>query len=222
MSTGPQAIRTMKSIAELREDYTLGGLSEAEAGDNPLALFRLWFDSALTAGLKEPNAMTLATCTLDGKPSARIVLLKGLDDVGFTFFTNYDSRKGRELELNPHAALCFLWHEFERQVRIEGIVTKVSEADSDEYFRNRPLGSRLGAWASPQSAVIPDRGYLERLHRQLMEKYPNGAVPRPAHWGGYRLAPHRIEFWQGRPSRLHDRICFRMADSGWIRERLAP
>lgn len=210
------------SLADLRKDYTLAGLTEVDAGEEPILLFRKWFDQALAAGLPEPNAMTLATVRQDGQPSGRVVLLKHLDDHGFTFFTNYDSSKGAELQANPKAALVFLWHQFERQVRVEGVIERVSENESDEYFRVRPLGSRLGAWASPQSAVIPDRGFLEAQHAALMSKYPDGDVPRPPHWGGYRLVPTVIEFWQGRPSRLHDRIRFRLVDSAWVRERLAP
>jgi pyridoxamine 5'-phosphate oxidase len=213
----------MASIADLRQEYSAGGLSEEDAGHEPFALFRRWFDQAVAAGLPDPNAFTLATCTPDGWPSARVVLLKGLDGRGFTFFTNYDSRKGRELTANPRAAMVFLWQSLERQVRVEGTVETVSAAESDEYYAVRPLGSRLGAWASPQSAVIPDRAFLEKQHAELTARYPDGVVPRPPNWGGYRVLPRVIEFWQGRPSRLHDRIRFTRDESGaWVRDRLAP
>jgi pyridoxamine 5'-phosphate oxidase len=213
----------LRSVADLRAEYTAGGLTEADAGDDPFALFRRWFAAALEAGLPEPNAMTLATATPDGAPSARVVLLKALDDRGFTFFTNYDSRKSREMAANPRVALVFLWHPLERQVRVEGTVEQVTPGESDAYFAVRPLGSRLGAWASAQSAVIPDRAFLERQHAELLAKYPDGNVPRPPHWGGYRVLPTVIEFWQGRPSRLHDRIRFtRQPDGTWKKERLAP
>ena len=208
-------------LADLRTDYARHGLTEADAGDDPLALFRTWFDQALAAGQHEPNAMTLATCTPDGRPSARIVLLKIADERGLAFFTNYQSRKGRDLANNPFAALVFHWPAVERQVRVEGAVEVVSEAESDEYFATRPVNSRLGAWASEQSGVIPSRDELERRHRELLEKYGE-QVPRPPHWGGYRVVPAEWEFWQGRPSRLHDRIRFRKADGRWVRERLSP
>jgi pyridoxamine 5'-phosphate oxidase len=199
------------------------GLAESEAGTDPFALFEKWFDQAKAAELTDPNAMTLATSTLDGAPSARIVLLKGVDERGFTFFTNYDSRKGREMTANPRVALVFMWHQLERQVRVEGTIEKVTEAESDAYFVTRPLGSRLGAWASEQSQVIPSREFLEAQHAALMEKYPDGNVPRPPNWGGYRVLPLSIEFWQGRPSRLHDRILFtRRSDGSWERVRLSP
>jgi pyridoxamine 5'-phosphate oxidase len=213
----------MPSIADLRRDYGTGGLSEADAGDDPFALFHRWFAQAVAAELTDPNAMILTTATPDGVPSARAVLLKALDARGFSFFTNYDSRKGREMAANPRVALVFLWHQLERQVRAEGTVELVTPAESDAYFVNRPLGSRLGAWASPQSAVIPDRAFLERQHAALMAQYPDGIVPRPPNWGGYRVIPAVIEFWQGRPNRLHDRIAFtRRADGTWRKERLAP
>jgi len=212
----------MKPIADLRKDYTHGGLSEADAGSDPFVLFRTWFDEAQAAGLPEPNAMTLATADADGKPAARIVLLKGYDERGFVFFSNYDSRKGRELESNPFAALVFLWHEFERSIRIEGRIEKATAEESDIYFASRPAGSRLGAWASRQSEVIPDRTILEAEHRELLERFADGVIPRPPHWGGYRVVPTGLEFWQGRSSRLHDRLRFRRSEGAWIRERLAP
>jgi pyridoxamine 5'-phosphate oxidase len=213
-----------RSLADLRQEYSLGGLSEEQAGDDPLALFQRWFDEALAAGLPEPNAMVLATATQDGKPSARVVLLKGFDERGLTFFTSYQSRKARELSANPQAALVFPWHALERQVRVEGVVEMTSAEESDAYFQTRPLGSRLGAWASEQSAVIPDRAFLERQHSELMARYPDGNIPRPPHWGGYRLVPLVFEFWQGRPNRLHDRIQFSRTHgkAPWHRCRLAP
>jgi pyridoxamine 5'-phosphate oxidase len=212
----------MPSLADLRRDYTLAGLSEADAGDDPFALFHAWFDAAVSAGLPDPNAFTLATATPDGRPSARVVLLKHLDDRGFTFFTNYQSRKAGELAANPHAAMVFLWDELERQVRVEGTAEVVTAEESDAYFRVRPVGSRLGAWASPQSRVIPSREHLERLMAEAGEAFAGGDPPRPPHWGGYRVVPAVVEFWQGRPSRLHDRVRFRRAAGGWERERLAP
>jgi pyridoxamine 5'-phosphate oxidase len=212
----------MPTLADFRKDYSLHGLTEADAGHDPFALFHKWLNQAIAAELTDPNAMILATCTPEGIPSARAVLLKALDDRGFTFFTNYDSRKGHEMAANPRVALVFLWHQLERQIRVEGTAEIVTAAESDEYFVKRPLGSRLGAWASPQSAVIPDRVFLEDAHAELMAKYPDGNPPRPPNWGGYRVLPEVIEFWQGRPSRLHDRICFTRAASGWKRERLAP
>ncbi|MSR54572.1 MAG: pyridoxamine 5'-phosphate oxidase [Gemmataceae bacterium] len=209
-------------IADLRIEYSKHGLDESEAGTDPLALFHRWFEQALAAEVPEPNAMTLATCTLDGRPSARIVLLKTCDEHGLSFFTNYESRKGRELANNPRASLVFFWHAVERQVRIEGTVTRVSEAESDEYFATRPINSRLGAWASEQSEVLSGRAELEQQHRELMARFPDGNVPRPPHWGGFRLKPNVWEFWQGRPSRLHDRLRFRLVEDKWLRERLSP
>ncbi|WP_171476247.1 pyridoxamine 5'-phosphate oxidase [Frigoriglobus tundricola] len=212
----------MPTLADLRKEYSTGGLTEADAGTDPFALFHQWFDQAVAAELSDPNAMILATCTPDGAPSARAVLLKALDARGFTFFTNYDSRKGHEMAANPSVALVFLWHQLERQVRVEGRVEVVTAAESDEYYAKRPLGSRLGAWASPQSAVIAGRAVLEQSHAELMAKYPDGDPPRPPNWGGYRVLPDVIEFWQGRRSRLHDRIRFTRTATGWQRDRLAP
>ncbi len=211
----------MKSIADLRREYAESELTEAAAGGDPVELFRLWFTQAVAAEVPEPNAMSLATATPDGRPSVRVVLLKGFDERGFTFFTNYDSRKGRELAVNPHGALCFWWYDLARQVRADGRVEKVPAAESDEYFATRPLGSRLGAWASDQSGVIPDRDHLDRRYAELLAEHPDGRVPRPPHWGGYRLVPDEFEFWQGRPNRLHDRLRYRRAAGGWVRERLA-
>jgi len=212
-----------KTIAELRKDYTLEDLHESQINPDPFIQFQTWFTQALEAQLPEPNAMTLATTTLDGKPSARMVLLKDFDARGFVFFTNYNSRKGQELTVNPQAALVFWWAELERQVRIFGRVEKVSENQSDEYFYSRPLNSRLGAWASHQSEVIESREVLERQLQELQTKYQNQDIPRPRNWGGLRVIPTQIEFWQGRPSRLHDRLFYtRLDDGSWKIERLSP
>ncbi|WP_414578413.1 pyridoxamine 5'-phosphate oxidase [Anabaena sp. CCY 9402-a] len=212
-----------KTIADLRKDYTLEGLSETEVDPSPFVHFKKWFEQALAAQLPEPNAMTLATTTPDGKPSARMVLLKDFDERGFVFFTNYNSRKGQELVANPQAALVFWWAELERQVRILGSVEKVSETESDYYFESRPGKSRLGAWASNQSEVIPNREVLEQRMQEFQSKYENQEVPRPPHWGGFRLIPTEIEFWQGRSSRLHDRLLYTPLETGtWKIERLSP
>lgn len=211
----------MDSIAQLRKNYTFGQLSETEVPPNPLSLFQLWFDQAVKAECPEPNSMTLATADAAGNPSARIVLLKGADSAGFTFFTNYESQKGKELAGRPHAALLFHWHELERQVRIKGLVERVSPAESDEYFHSRPAASRIGAWASPQSAEIPNREFLEEAEKRFAADFGD-KPPRPEHWGGYRLHPTEIEFWQGRPSRLHDRIHYQLDGAEWRVARLAP
>ncbi len=213
-----------KHLADIRKDYSLSALDEAVAGNDPLIFFNRWFTEAEHAGIDEVNAMCLATADNDGKPHARIVLLKGLDAKGFTFFTNYESAKGHHLDGRPHAALVFFWKELERQVRIEGAVEVLSAEESDEYYRSRPRNSRIGAWASPQSSVIADRRILDERVHHFSEQYPGSEVPRPSFWGGYRVLPVRIEFWQGRSSRLHDRIVFRRDSLGevWERERLAP
>jgi len=211
----------MDPIAQLRKNYTFGQLSETEVSPNPLGLFQVWFDQAVKAECPEPNSMTLATADSAGNPSARIVLLKGADSTGFTFFTNYASQKGKELAARPHAALLFHWHELERQVRIKGVVERVSPAESDEYFHSRPAASRIGAWASPQSSEIPNREFLEEAEKRFAADFGD-KPPRPEHWGGYRLHPTEIEFWQGRPSRLHDRIHYQLDGAQWRITRLAP
>jgi len=213
------------SIAHLRTEYTRGVLTEDDAGDDPYALFSRWFDDARNAGVAEVNAMTLATVA-GAQPTARIVLLKSFDAEGFVFFTNYESRKGVELAAHPAACLLAFWAPLERQVRVDGVTAPVSAAESDAYFAQRPREARVGAWASPQSAPVADRAALEARYEAMRERFSgtaDAALPRPPHWGGYRLRPHLIEFWQGRPSRLHDRLVYERAEAGpWRRQRLAP
>jgi len=214
----------IKSLADMRRDYTRDGLSEANAPQDPFVLFHQWFEQAVQTEQApvEPNAMSFATVDEQGRPHCRVLLLKALDERGFTFFTNYDSAKGAQLAHSPFAAMTFFWPALERQVRIEGRVEKVSAEESDAYFHVRPLGSRLGAWASPQSQVIHDRAELERLLAETEQRFLDKAPHCPPHWGGYRLLPERMEFWQGRASRLHDRLDYRLEAGGWDRQRLAP
>lgn len=213
---------TKENIQNLRQEYRAAELAESDVDKNPISQFGKWFAAALDAQLYEPNVMTLATADLTGKPSARILLLKGFDENGFVFFTNYDSKKGKELEENPQASMMFFWPELERQVRIEGIVSKVGEEVSTAYFHSRPKGSQIGAASSPQSDIIKSRELLEDRVKELTAEFENKEVPRPAHWGGYLLQPTAIEFWQGRPSRLHDRINYTQVDGVWTIDRLAP
>jgi pyridoxamine 5'-phosphate oxidase len=211
-----------KNIADIRKEYRLHSLDEKHIAADAIEQFTRWWDDAVKSEIFEVNAMTLATSTKDGKPSARIVLLKGYDEKGFIFFTNYESRKGKELAENPNAALIFFWKEIERQIRIEGIVEKISATESDEYFLSRPEGARIGAWASPQSSVIESRQILETNEAAYASEFKN-SIPRPPHWGGYRVMPLRVEFWQGRSNRLHDRIQYsKTTDGSWKAERLAP
>ncbi|RCS56475.1 pyridoxamine 5'-phosphate oxidase [Parvibium lacunae] len=209
-------------LTHLRQDYRQAALNEEDVAADPLQQFDHWFSQALKSNLPEPYAMTLATANQQGQPSARIVLLRGYDEQGLLFFTNYQSRKGHELAQNAHAALLFYWAELERQVRIEGQVRFASTEESDRYYASRPVGNRLGAWASPQSQAIPSRQFLEEREAQFRAQYGD-EPPRPKHWGGYRLQPTQFEFWQGRPSRLHDRINYSLSQRGqWLIERLAP
>lgn len=210
------------SIADIRKDYKQHSLNEADIAADPFTQFDRWWNEALAAEVDEVNAMTLATASKTGIPSARIVLLKGYDKNGFVFFTNYESTKGKELQDNPYAALVFFWKELERQVRIEGRVEKVTAAESDEYFHSRPEGSRIGAWSSPQSAIIASRKIIETNVEQYTKRFTDHDIPRPEHWGGYRVIPIAFEFWQGRSNRLHDRFHYTQLKENWKTERLAP
>ena len=211
-----------REVAALREEYTRTGLAEADVAADPVVQFRAWFRDALAADLHEPNAMTLATTTLDGRPSARVVLLKGYDERGFVFYTNYEGRKAVEIEANPTCSLLFYWGELERQVRIEGRASRLAGEESDAYFANRPRGSQLGAWASEQSRPVENKSVLKERVRALEDEYEGRGIPRPPFWGGYMVEPHTIEFWQGRENRLHDRLVYRREDGAWRIERLQP
>jgi pyridoxamine 5'-phosphate oxidase len=209
-------------LANIRKDYSLKSLEIQDVANDPLQQFRLWMEEAIQAEALEVNAMCLSTISKNGFPNSRIVLLKELDH-GFVFFTNYESSKGKELAASPKASLTFFWPEIERQVRVVGTIGKISEKESDTYFFSRPINSQIGAWASPQSQEIPDRTVIENSQKRLEEEFKLNPIQRPAHWGGYRLIPHRIEFWQGRPSRLHDRICYELdGNTNWKKVRLAP
>jgi pyridoxamine 5'-phosphate oxidase len=213
----------MSSLADLRREYASRALTEADALEDPIQQFSLWFGEALKSELLDTNAMSLATATRTGEPSARIVLLKGFDEDGFVFFTNYESAKGRELTANPVASLLFFWAELERQVRVTGPTSRVSADESSAYFATRPLESQISAWSSHQSAPVPDRAALEARFEEIRRRHEGAAVPRPPFWGGYRASPTRIEFWQGRRGRLHDRLLYTRNDNGlWARVRLSP
>lgn len=210
------------SIADIRKLYKKQTLTEKDVAPNPISQFEKWWNEAIASNIDEVNAMTLATCAPDGRPSARVVLLKGIKDDGFVFFTNYESSKASHLRANPYAALVFFWMELERQVRIEGLVEKIEPAESDRYFLSRPAASRIGAWTSPQSQIIPSRDFLEEKQHLVEKQFEGKEITRPEFWGGYILHPHRMEFWQGRPGRLHDRIQYTLDDGLWKIARLAP
>jgi pyridoxamine 5'-phosphate oxidase len=211
-----------RELSELRREYAAGGLDEAHLEADPIAMFRRWMHDAVRAGVHEPNALVLATTDAEGAPSSRIVLLKGIDARGFVFFTNYGSRKATDLAANPRCALLFPWHPLERQVRVEGTATPLVAEENDAYFATRPRASQIGAWASPQSEVVPDRAALDERYREAAARFGEAEVPRPAQWGGYLVTPHTIEFWQGRVGRMHDRLVYRRTAGGWATERLAP
>jgi pyridoxamine 5'-phosphate oxidase len=213
----------MKGMDELRKDYSMASLDISDVDKDPIGQFDKWFKEALAAGVPEPNAFTLSTISEGGRPSARIVLLKGLEQRQFVFYTNYQSQKGQELDGNPACALTFFWPELERQVRIEGIATRVQESTSEQYFQSRPRASQVGAWASPQSSIIASRDILEAREREIEKKFEGlNLLPKPKQWGGFAITPIEIEFWQGRASRLHDRVVYYLTDEKWIIHRLAP
>ncbi len=212
----------MDNLHKMRQEYMSGNLNEELMPQDPMQMFKMWFSEAIETGLTEPNAMTVATASLDGKPSARVVLLKEVNNMGFVFFTNYLSRKGREITVNPEVALVFDWHDMERQVRVEGRAEKLPVEDSDAYFNSRPEDAKIGAWASPQSKIVKNRDELEKLEDEIMEQFEDMEVHRPSHWGGYLIRPSVIEFWQGRPNRMHDRIVYYNTEEGWSMHRLAP
>lgn len=212
----------MDQLSKMRQEYEAGSLDEKSVADNPLVVFNEWMAQAIAGGLLEPNAMTVATASADGKPSARVLLLKELNEEGFVFFTNYQSRKGEELMINPYAALVFDWHTLQRQVRVEGKVEKVTARESDEYFDSRPQGARIGAWVSPQSKIVQGREELNKLQEEHENRFKKEPLIRPPHWGGFLVRPTMVEFWQGRPSRLHDRIVYYKSPEGWSKHRLAP
>ena len=209
-------------LADIRRDYSLKELTEETVSSDPFKQFSDWLNDAINSGTPEPTAMNVATVGSDARPSSRVVLLKGFDNTGFVFFTNYESQKGRELAANPNCALHFFWPELERQINIRGVAGKTSREESETYFRSRPFASRIGAWASAQSSVIGSRELLKHNVEELSERYSDGEVPLPPFWGGFRVTPDRFEFWQGRPSRLHDRICYEWTDGGWNITRLSP
>lgn len=212
----------MDELSKMRREYKTGSLNETEMPSDPFNEFKLWMEAAIASGIAEPNAMTVASATPDGKPSARVVLLKELNDKGFVFYTNYKSRKGRELIANPFAAVVFDWHEIERQVRIEGVVETVPEEESDRYFNVRPDEAKIGAWASLQSSIVQGRQQLEELEEKQRLRFAATEITRPPHWGGFLIRPTTIEFWQGRPNRMHDRLVYRKVENGWQLQRLAP
>ena len=213
----------MSTIADIRKDYMLQSLSETDAKKDAIEQFSAWWQDAINSKIDEVNAATLCTATIDGKPAGRIVLLKGFDANGFVFFTNYNSNKGKELEANPQACLVFFWKELERQIRVDGTIQKISDAENDEYYFSRPVGSQVGAWASPQSSVIENREVIEKNVERYKTEFDVKPISRPSHWGGYRITPTCLEFWQGRPSRLHDRLRYTLQENGvWKIERLAP